>query len=197
MNLVEKLLLWGTWRSRNCHHRFEGRPWMAKKRNRLLLQRGRRLLRPLKRKKILEKNSLLYVVLRLIRLCSSGSNTDCFLLRRQVSIERNELLAEQLACSRAEIKLNIQGKKVALVAQVSDLLRKERQALREYRAQVNYDSADSECTEIKHNIEYYKKKTEEAKGALEEPKLGGAVEPPAGAPLSSVTCSFRSDSVDS
>jgi hypothetical protein len=40
-----------------------------------------------------------------------------------------------------------------------------------YRAQVNYDSADSECREIKTNIQYFKKKTEEAKGALEEPKL--------------------------
>ena len=121
------------------------------------------------------------------------------LRRRQVSIERNELLAEQLACSRAEAKLNIQGKKVALVAQVSDLLRKERQALREYRAQVNYDSADSECREIKNNIVYYKTKTEEAKGALEEPQLRSvepcAVEP--GAPLSSVSFSLRSDSVDS
>jgi hypothetical protein len=45
--------------------------------------------------------------------------------RLQVSIERNELLAEQLACKRAEAKLNIQGKKVALVAQASNLLRKE------------------------------------------------------------------------
>jgi hypothetical protein len=113
--------------------------------------------------------------------------------RRQVSIERNELLAEQLACSRAEAKLNMQGKKVALVAQASDLLRKERQALREYRSQVYYDSADSECKEIKNNIVYYKQKTEEAKGALEEPKPR-SVEP--GAPLSSVSCSLRSGSVE-
>jgi 16S rRNA U516 pseudouridylate synthase RsuA-like enzyme len=114
--------------------------------------------------------------------------------RLQVSIERNELLAQQLACSRAEAKLNIQGKKVALVAQASDLLRKERKALREYRSQVNYDSADSECREMKNNIVFYKIKTEEAKGALEEPKLRsvepGAVEP--GAPLSSVSFLLRS-----
>jgi hypothetical protein len=60
----------------------------------------------------------------LIYTFASFSNSLLFLLPRQVSIERNELLAEQLACSRAEAKLNIQGKKVALVAQVSDLLRK-------------------------------------------------------------------------
>jgi hypothetical protein len=84
-------------------------------------------------------------------------------------MERNELLAEQLACSRAEGKLNIQGKKVALVAQVSQLLRKERQALRDFKGQVNYDSDDSECLEIKANIVYYKKKTQEAKSDLEDP----------------------------
>jgi hypothetical protein len=91
-----------------------------------------------------------------------------FLPPRQVSIERNELLAQQLACTRAEAKLNIQAKKVALVAQVSDLLRKERLALRDYRGRADYDSADSECVEIKTNISYYKKKTLEAKGDLED-----------------------------
>jgi hypothetical protein len=48
--------------------------------------------------------------------------------------------------------------------------------LREYRSQWYYDSADSECKEIRNNIVYYKLKTEEAKGTLEEPKLG-SVEP--------------------
>jgi hypothetical protein len=126
------------------------------------------------------------------------SNTYPVSLRRKVSIERNELLAEQLACSRAEVNLNIQGKKVALVAQVSDLLRRERQALRAHRANPYYDSsdsADSEGREIKSNIEYYKKKTAEAKGALEEPKLRAGE--PAGAPLSSVTFLLPSDSVES
>ena len=61
--------------------------------------------------------------------------------------------------------------------------------MRKYRSQANYDSADSECREMKNNIVFYKIKTEEAKGALEEPKLR-SVEP--GAPLSSVSFSLRS-----
>lgn len=85
-----------------------------------------------------------------------------------MSIKRNKLLEEQLEYTRLEVYQNIKGKKIALLAQTSDLLSKERLALRNFRTQLQYDTDGSEAEEMKASIIYYKKSVQDAKRALEE-----------------------------
>ncbi len=70
-------------------------------------------------------------------------------LHNQVSSKRNKLLAQQLEYTRSEAKVNMKGKKLALVAQASDLLRKERLALRNFWSASEYNTDGSEAEEIK------------------------------------------------
>jgi hypothetical protein len=55
----------------------------------------------------------------------SCSNSTFSFLYYQVSKKLNKLLEQQLEFTGAKVNLNIKGKKLALLAQASDLLRKE------------------------------------------------------------------------
>jgi hypothetical protein len=101
----------------------------------------------------------------LLRVCSNISSSFLF---HQVSKKRNKLLEQQLEYARLEVNLNMKGKKLALVAQACDLLKKERLALRNFRNELGYKTDDSEAEEMKTSILFYKNSVKDAKCALEE-----------------------------
>jgi hypothetical protein len=74
----------------------------------------------------------------LLRVCSNISFSFRFY---QVSKKRIKILEQQLEYARLEVNLNMKGKKLALVAQACDLLRKERLALRNFRNELGYKTA--------------------------------------------------------
>jgi uncharacterized phage infection (PIP) family protein YhgE len=103
------------------------------------------------------------------------TNSDLSFLINQVSRKRNKLLKQQvkhsrqqLQYTRLEVNLNVKGKKLALLAQASELLKKDRLALREFRNELHYDSDGSEAKEMKESILYYKKSVVDAKRAIDE-----------------------------
>jgi hypothetical protein len=88
----------------------------------------------------------------------------------QVPNKLNKILEQQLKHTRVEFNQNMKGKKLTVVAHAtnycSDLLRKERLALRNFRNQLPYKTGDDSKAEdkrcqsrieMKTSITYYKR----------------------------------------
>jgi hypothetical protein len=105
----------------------------------------------------------------------SFSNSRNSFLLIQVSKKRNKLLEQQLKVTQVQVDIDTKGKKLALVAQASDLLKKERVALRDLKREMAYDTDGSEAEDIKTSILYYKRSVVEAKSEFEETAVPQAV----------------------
>ncbi len=69
---------------------------------------------------------------------------------------------------RTEARVNVKGNKLALVAQASDLLRKERLALRNFRSESQYNTDCSEAEDMKKCMLFYKTSMDDATQAVKK-----------------------------